>query len=750
MKGAYLWKHTIRSVRRSPWQTVIIIVTVFLSALLFALSADLSFFAEEEYDLTAMAAYGSADIYISHEGSGVSYLFSEDVSTLCEEGDAYTGYLSVPARGSGWSALGAAADFETLEGVFSFSFDTGTEISEVPENAVFLAEGFAKELGITSGDVFTAETEGVKLSFIVAGVSPSYFFSGYDFFFSSAYAVKYLSSVFPEFTLSRGVPYEKAFIRLKENSDAESALEEIQKALKVTDFRAVSVSTELSDDFTAATIDVVVAVTMILAVIVAATVMYFSLGILSSGRERETETFLSAGMPPRRLALSLCLETAAYLVIGTAPAILASYFLVPAILKPRTVYVTPHMTGRGVLFAVIFELVSGAVSLMVHFARSRVKTGEAKKGSLVALITGLAAVAALGLAMVFTPVRLRYILALLMIFAVIAVIFALAGPVCRALGKASPAIRGRTPKVPCLVTALSGCGKVMSLRSIMRVSAVIVSVIAVLFAMYSFEAERVETEFLCADADYFLVNAGSDAVDAANSLDGAEACAFYMTYAVAPDGRRLWLVSAEDSSFLATDVGEVSEGDVFLPKTVADLLELSPGGEVTLTLDGEDITFMLAGYSGESVSYGYFSAYGAGKEYDMALVRCDSPGEEFKKILSDAVSPFGAVAETYERIFASAMSEAENFSEILAVYTWLIGIIAVTGTVDVAVVTYLKRRGEFKTMRLCGMSKRDIAKVVAEELAIIVVIAGAASALCGWGFTRLLDVALRSFGFALH
>ena len=75
--------------------------------------------------------------------------------------------------------------------------------------------------------------------------------------------------------------------------------------------------------------------------------------------------------------------------------------------------------------------------------------------------------------------------------------------------------------------------------------------------------------------------------------------------------------------------------------------------------------------------------------------------------------------------------------------------VAVIGLINILGITYSRRREEFALLRICGVTRGELARMIAAELIIMFLVAAFVGAVGGIVGCVCLDYGLRAFGFTL-
>ena len=311
----------------------------------------------------------------------------------------------------------------------------------------------------------------------------------------------------------------------------------------------------------------------------------------------------------------------------------------------------------------------------------------------------------------------------------------------------------RAAPAPALLAA-KNCGRVVGIRNVSRILGVLLSVVVVFAVSFGYCVGLLETAEEYFRCDFVVAGAGSGAAEAVGENEDTQAycTAFLDASAEFSDGKTVFVISAEDASFLAYAPRRLPQGnEIVLSEAVAALYGLEIGDGVTLKIGRGKHEFVLAGYSGGLDYAAFIDASACGLEGNMLLIRSEAGTDlaAYRRSLADSLAAYGALVEDAQTLLSAQNSFLVTFLRSISVFIGGIFVIVAVGASDLVGVTYARRRGEMRSLRLAGMTRRNVAAMVVCEgcllaLAVCLVAAAGGAYLC-W----LLDCGMRSFGYAL-
>ncbi len=753
-----LFTHVVKSIRRSPWQTIFLLFTVFLSAIIFVSIYQVNESVRQENFISAQVKYGEVDVVATADEDGASrYLSVRDVQSVLEEENALAdGYFILPVADGEGTLLGAAANLQTIDDFAFFAFEEYRAFAQTEINStLFVSRAFARERGLLLGQELTVRLLGKEKTYVVRGINAHRFFGEYDLLVNGEGALGVLTGVSPVFSVFDGqnLPCSELLIKAAEGGDVASLTEKINDALLPFGWGATE-SGGLDSKYFDLVTDVLMGVIFLFSLVVAGMLVGFSLKILSEKRRKETQVFLLSGMPPSKIFLAFCIEVFAVLAVGTLLGIVTA----AVFLENMAVgfdYATLGLSVKGGLVCCLAETLVGGVVLFVHGVSSQGRRVPKKRRGRICLCS-LLALLIFSVASVILPVRSRWIFAILALFAFLSSLVFGVEPLSRGIARAlSPKRKDEGARVrPALTLAAKNNANILEIRNVYRVLCSLLSVVVVVLAcvgMCNRQYEATVGYFRC---DYIVANANG-AVQAIEELENTEGCSstFYVSASL-PDGKKIPLFDTEDISYVGEDLKAeaVPTGNgICLSKVFARLYGLSLGDKIDLTVHHKTYEFVLTGYCGETATVAFIDAKACGFRESLLLVRQKegTDREEYLTALTETLAAHGAVIQRPNDLFKSRISFAYNFKNLINDYVGLLIPLALLGCFNLVWVSYARRRKQFADFMTVGMTKGDVARMIACEGSIVLVVTLVLSALGGGLLCGLLDAGMQSFGFRL-
>ncbi len=753
-----LLRHTRRSVAHSPWQTLFLWITVFLSAIIFACIFEVNAAVQTENDVQARVGYGKADITVAADAdSGSRYLSLKDLqSAISEEEGIAVGYFVLPLADNEGTLLGAATDLYTVGTVFDFSFIAYGEVGDGTVNStVFVSESFAKRRNLSVGSSLTVSLLGESKTYLVQGINRYQFFGSYDLLLNAEGAMGVLSGLSPVFALFDGdtFPCSQLFVKLSEGVDLSLTIERINAALDVQKWTATECYPTEGEFFDKISY-ILMAVIFLFSVVIAGMLVGFSLHILGEKRRKEMQPFLLSGMQSGKIFAVFCIEILATLAVGTAAGLSVAALLLRYV-KTGFYYATLSLSSSGIAVCCIAEGGVGAALLTLHAFFSKERRVLVKRRSAKVCLVALASLIVLSVLTCVVPVRQRWIFALVAFLAYLCTLLFGAEPLSRAVAwLLSPKKQsGRAFSAP-LTLAARNNAKILEIQNVYKILCIICSVMVALIACFSISNRQYEAANTLFRCDYIVANAGEGAVQAVREMENTEGASLsYYGEGKFFDQRKLRLFDTEDISYVQAEIEEEglpTGNGICISKVVARLYGLSLGDTLTLTVGNNPYDFVLTGYCGETSLVAFIDAKSCGFQENLLLVRQSEGEGEYLSQLTEVLSVYGAVIQSPEDLLATTLHFAQSFKNLMNKYVGLLVILSAFGCFNLVWVSYARRRKGFSDLIMVGMTRKDVGAMIAFEGVITLFIVAFVSYLGGGLLCSLLDMGMQSFGYRLY
>ncbi len=732
-----MFKHILKSIIHSPWQSIVIFVTAVISAMIFACVPSVYGAISDEREFMSSLKYGNADACISADvSSGERYVTFSELGNELPSDTKAVGYFALPISDGNGSVLCAVTDFYNISEIFDFYFtDYGTVSDVEVNNTVFITEDFALEHSLKVGDSFKTTVLGIEKTYTVQGINAYRFFGSYDALLHSDGVLDVLSSLSPIFTVFDSENYPCNSIYLC--GDSEKILNALEKTgLDVTD------CAEIESGYDELMVFLIISAVMLLSVILAGILVGISLEILGKRRLAEAKAFHIAGMTSRQINLAFLAEIFSYILFAGVLGVICAPVILSDFAKSFE-YAFPKVDAFSVICCAVCELAVMAVAVLMFFFSVRNREGKKHLKVIFPCVISLLVVTT---SLSFSaPVRAKVIFVIPAVILWILTVILGIKPLCIAISRFT-----RREKPIAISLAVKNNGRVSEIHSIYRILSIVLSICAVLTVTVSYFDRRVQGAHEVLECDYIATGVEEGAKEQAESVLGTER-ADYAVFAQAElDGQRTLYLIDTNVELISDNAlsGGIEQGGIYIPKSIARFYGISMGDTFSLNISGKEYEFKLQGYCNELSVFAFADLKGHGFEENILLISANS-GEEYVQALSKSLSTQGGfVSDTEELVYAYThfLTIAQG---IMQKYIIFLTITSIVGALNLIFVCYARRKNQFRELHTIGMPQRSIMCMVISEISIILVVCIFLCLFGGTLLTFLLNSATHSFGYSL-
>ncbi len=739
-------RHIRKSVLRTPLQSIIILLTVFFSALIFLCAPALLDSIPKENDLRNSVKYGESDLMIS-SGKDTHFVSADEIKGLLGSEHRVYGTLAVSLASENETALGVAADLATISECFDFSFISSEPISESElEKAIFVTKDYAQKNSLKVGDTVKLGLLGAENDYTVKGINSRRFFDTYDILMSDIGAKNTLAELSPLFVVFDTLPCSNVYI-VSPNGDTEGTLTALAPYLNEhgLSYTQCKINTY---DFLNKLLSVFVIGILLFSAIVAAVLLSFPLEILHKRREQEMQAFIIAGTPKKKILAALFTERAVYTLLGTALALAVS----PPLLRFFASDFTTNgisLSAKDIIMCVCAEILINIILL----ARQGIARLCRKRMIFIFKIATLTLFAAVILTACLVKESMRYYFASPAIVLTVIMIFIAVKPlsagISKIFGNLSFKLKGR------IGTSLSLASKnnasLPEIHNVGRILSAMISISLVLITSVSFFDNRIDSAYEHFDCDNVVLSADMGVSEKAMTVQGTAACsrAFVGEGVLVDCEYSLVVSSVEDAEFSSTE-GLPKGNEILISKPLADLYGYGIGDKVTMSIMNEPREFVLGGYCENNSYFAIISAEDCKIPYNITLVKKASSADQgYLKALTKALSVYGVPVQSAHSLLETQIFFAKSAASLIGKYVGMLLIMISIASLNLIWVCYRRRKKEFSDFKTVGMTTSDISLMIACEL-VLTLILTAVLAFAGSACLHVfLSLSMNSFGFTL-
>ena len=773
-------KHIWRTVRRTPIQPILILLTVILATAVSVTafrSRDL--FAEHAY-ATAYANAELGDVTVSLRGdSAVRMLFLEDAEAALGNGGEVLGEYALTAftsqEGKYRPISVSAVDLQAADRYFSFTYIAyGHFTTQNAEQSVILSASAAEQLGVGVGDSLTLRVLDVEQAYTVQAIArENGLLNGRDVLIPIESVTRLLAARAPAIA-SLGdsfKPYNRLLIRVGEGDSIDavcnrlSAHEAFHSALierTVTDSRM---------EYTLLVQTVSISLLALLIVVLSGILIATSLGLLHAQRSMEYALFCSAGASRANLSLLSLVESWIYAVTGGALGI--------ALAAPMLDFVATlfewqlqkvYVDVSGIVFGLLLSVGLMTLCTVIQLARQRAVTlavwlqEENHEQSLATepkartVITS-ALVTCLFIALtLLIPVNYCYLTGVAAILALVWHLYLITPILLRFAASMLERVseRGDRPH-PNLLLAFKNIRNHAAVRHTGRLLAVTLTLLLVVTLCTSVVGEQLSLlrgsitgDLLVSglprdEAEHLRENVAVEGVATLDFVAEAEIGEGYTAFAMLVSGD---VTACVDPAILPSTLPEGTQ--VAMSLGVAELLNAKVGDTVTITLRGVPYALTVCEVIHMSANFVFLDPDAIDSSQAMICVKWNSDADptERASLIADMESA-GAIAVEKESVMQTIHESLGGFLRLLH-WALLAATVPITiGGINVLTAQYRARRREKRLLCASGMRKGSILIMRAVELTTVCVFAVLFSAVYGGVACLLINECVKSFGFLL-
>lgn len=785
-------KFLMRSICEKKLRTFLILFSIMLSSALFFASQAITDSVSNMFIADAKQQLGATDIviypgddsprqFLPRTGIG-DFLPKTDFVIEAIQTSAYltpeqNKTVSVSLRGSTIEDTNIMCPFYTVD---------GSTVTGFTGKRVIISKDAADTYGLNKGDSIELEINNQKYRFLICAVAHK------KGFFTESGGT--LNMLVPRQTLSAILGEKNVsnimFIKLKESVDLKQAISELKEIYKRYTVEEPIPMEDVKESFSS-----MAAGFMMMTVIVAFMsifIIYTSFKVITLERLPIIGTFRSVGAARRTTDLILLSESLLYGIIGGAAGCalgLGALYLITSMITPSymagypiSVEYSSSQMISAFLLAVVISLVSSVLPIL-KVSKIPVKdivlnstdnTKKSKKGRYIAGILLLAAWIVLPvlstdeLAIVFdTASMLSAISGIILLLPAVTSGFllvfekiysALFGNIGSLAAKNLRENKSILNNIALLTIAIS------SLITITTISD------SVLYEIASFYTRN--TNF-----DIYMVDYSADRTfeQSLLTVDGVDQVCFnYTLYGVEvagsdyklggiygintskfPEFFDMELVDAPDPQTLLDSLN--NERAMIMSTTLRDRFGADVGDNITLVLNGREITYRIAGFQDTMLNNGsiviiadkYFRLDTGKSNYDEVFIKTNKDPD----VVADAINKKYVRRSQYVTTISDL--EAENFEvnssvfnamEAFAYLTLLIGIF---GIINNYIISFLKRKRSLAMYRSVGMSRKQIIVMLFVESVTGGMIGGLSGISAGLMMTYAVPHLLKAVGMGV-
>ena len=772
-------KHIFRSIKKSPLQPIIILLTLILSVTTFlaATKIAINVIKETNHYKTEFDYVGDITIKPS-KNDDVRFLFVEDAEEIIGNDGIVHGEFKLSALLRNGDSLElidvSAVDFEQTDKFYQLKYyEYGEFTKENINNSIILSSDVSHRLGLGVGDEFTISLLNKQMTFTIQAIGVG------DDFLNQVEGVISIGAVMDAIAEANPavssfatdtVPYTVLQIRLNDQSRVDEFIEKLGADERFEDKNIIKESTNTgSADFVSLTSIIMTFICTTILTVISIIVISTSLDLLSKKRIKDSALFMLSGAESSQLNKILYLECLIYSFISAMSGLLLSSYVYK---KINAIFDWNVDDIRFELYDIpLVILVAPAIVLLTAFIHTkrakRLSISErladnaenkspdfSPKPALIFLIV----FTVLAITTFLIPVKYKYMFSLPAFASFLAFVFlfmpCFADWVSKLLIKIIERRKYASSK---LLLALKNFTVSYPLKHATRIITLLVSLIATVFLCLGAikgELNEIAGLFNC---KYVSIGANERTDDMLEEVDSVDAT-YRFNFLNQLMSEQNTVVLGFSLSDNAIDYLHPSLKPKALPKgneivissSIALLENKNVGDTISFKHESNVYTFTITEIMKSNTSIIYFDAKAFGISNDFLCINTDAQRntEEYRDI-ANALETRGASIVDFEIILEPINKRLISYAELLTYVLMIALFTTVFGIINVLVSSFVARKQERAVYYTVGMSKSDIRKTGLIEILYLLFISLILTPL----FTLLpflvLDAGINSFGIDL-
>ena len=725
-------KHLFRSIVKKPLQPLVLIITITLAVSICIFSLSMDTLLEEEYAVSQVSRFGTAEISITtNSTSKTRFVFEDDAERLLGERGVAVGSFELPMFFGEEKkvAMGVAVDFLDVSEIFEIEFlEYGVVTPSTVADSAFVSSDFAVENGISLGDSITFEIAGGNRTYKVSGISKNDFLASYDVMVDVSGVVKILAS--DNLILSSmGDSFKPAgtlYIDLKEGESVEECISLLRSDFKLADKEIRDVSEYVRRQVNNDSMRIFFAVAVMFAAILSAVLSFSCFYILSIKRSEENEVFYAAGARRRILSLAQYIEAFVYWIIGGSLGLLVSPILVSFFVnKVELEYIMPRVDalcavkGELCILAVLF--LSVAIFDLSHRQLKRKKA--VKSRGAVTLMTAGLFVIFLACSVLFCG-KIRMLFFVLAVFTMIITAFFAVPILLRSLMSFIEKCIEKRKGTSCfsVLYAVKNIREVKILHNtallvLLAVSIFVSVTLVVISGLNSIEAIR---GIFC--GDYAVLNASERSFSEVSDCESVDsAYQVFLGTASGDGGTSVSAISVYDEDVLSDDLkfSKLPSGaEAVISVGVAELLIIGEGDVIDIEISGKNLRLEVIEVTDSATGYILFDSdfHGISKNIVIAKGKDGYSRVNVLDNISEKIALEMAITMPIEDLFEDKIKNVSVFLDSGKILLAVLLIFVAIGVLNNLFESYRARRDDFQLFALAGMKKAEISRVKFYEI----------------------------------
>lgn len=772
------FKHIFRSIKNSPLQPLIILITLTVSVAMFITSVRIAInIFKENIHHRGLDNY-ICDITIKPSAKdGMRFLFSNEIEKIVgSDGEVLgefelTGLVNINDKSELVNIC--AADLKRADSFYNLRFvKYGTLTEQNLNNSIVISTDTAEYYGIDIGDTLPIHFLNYCFNLTVEAIAlPDGILDDCE----GIVNIGALSAVIADKNPSLAVgmeniaPYTSVKVKLNDkgridefatllsdNLDSQTVIKE-EENVGAVDF-ANLLSTTM--------IIVSVVIVLVISVIVIAT----SLDLLNKKRIEESALFVICGAQTADLNRLIYLEC---LIYGALGALFGELLSLPFFELINKIFV---WNTDDITFELYDILIAALISPLIILLTARIHTSNASSltvsermsrefntGISVLSPKSLCALFGLVAALIATSYliapRYRFYSAVASILLIIVFIYFLSPYITEALSRTLTGLAKRLSKVPPkTVLALENIRNTHSLKHAVRLITVLLTLLFTIIPcllVASTQSEIIETAI---DCDYVSLAADKRAREVLSELEEVDS-AFRIALikgAVTDEGTAVLSISVADGALDAIHPKLApkklpQKDEIAISSGISIVSGKGVGDKITMIYETNSYDFVITEVINTSTNIVFLDVGYFGEDHDLLCIKAKEnlSNEEYAKI-SGTLEIRGAAIVHKDKVFLPLTERILSFAGLILFVVILSIFSTVFGIINVFVTSHVYRKSEKNIYYTLGMTKRQILAYEFIEVLTILLFSALMIPVFSVITSHLLDISVNSFGVDMY
>lgn len=773
------FRHILRSIKKSPLQPIIILITLIVSVATFVTATKLAINVYKENLHYKNVDNYTCDITVKlSKNDEVRFLFPDDAESIVGKDGKVQGEFGLTAlvNMNNISELVGicATDFYTADSFFDFKFTEYGKLTDRNLNdSIIISTKAADKYGLEVGDIFTLHLLNMKFNLRVEAIGIA---SGP---LSEAIGIIHIGAISEALANANPaiaalgdsiVPYTALKIQINDKTRIDEFIDKLSSDERFCEKLIIKESENVgSVDFFNLISLLMITVSSAIIIVISAIVISTSLELLAKKRIKDSALFIISGADEKDLNRILYLECLIYSALSAVFGVLLSVLFskginaifnwntddisfqfydiaIALVSAPVIILITAFLHTKKTHKMSISERISGQFENKIGESTLKIPIVFLILFVLMLLITFL------------FPVKLRYLCGFLSITVFICFIYTFMPHFAQGISTLFSRVVEKFKRVPPKAfMALKNAKVSYPLKHTARLVTILATLICTVFTCLGAITTQTEIIESIIDCNYISLGANEKTDEIIEKLDGVEDT-FRISLSkklVTEQGTGIIGISVADGAieYINPKIApkKIPTGDeIVITSGLAILGEKEVGDRITITHETNTYDFKVIEILPSSANLVFFDAAHIAEDNELLCIKTNAEkNSEGYKNISNALEVRGSAIVERDEILLPVTSRLISYNTLLsyvisiAIFTTLLGI------VNVLFSSYTVRKQERAVYYTVGMTKRDIRLVGFLEVLTVILTALVLVPLFSFVISATLDIAINSFGVDL-